>query len=182
MQRRIHLNLWLWLSYHVAPKKSLHNSFKCRFVSTNPRIWKIFHLHLTILQRMWEIISPNTFDNAVSEDYHCLRLLWSVIFSRSCVGSIVTKFNRRLHLFGLILKWCAWIFTTLIFFTDFITRIAIYVFTSNILTICVVTNFPFISLKTFLVVFNWFCNFINWFKGIIYFWSEQIDIFFVFFN
>ena len=85
-------------------------------------------------------------------------LLWSAIFPCSSVGAIVTKFYRRLHLFGFLLKWCKWIITTLIFFTDFFSRITIYVCTYNILTICVVTSCPFISLKTFFVVFNWFCS------------------------
>ena len=127
-------------------------------------------MHLTIFQRMWEIISSTMFDNAVTQDYHFLCLLWSVIFPRGSVGSIVTKFYRRLYLYGLILNWCAWIITTLIFLTDFVSWIAIYVCTYNIITICVVNNCPFIRLKIFLAVFNWFCNFFNWFKWIIYFW------------
>ena len=91
------------------------------------------------------------FDKAISQDYHFLCLLWSVIFPRSCVGSIVTKFYWRLYLFGLILTWCTWIITTLISFTDFIGRITIYVCTYNILAICVITNWPFTSLEIFLL-------------------------------
>ena len=36
----------------------------------NPRTGKIFHMHLTIFQRMSEMISSNMFDNAVSQEYH----------------------------------------------------------------------------------------------------------------
>ena len=43
----------------------------------------------------------------------------------------------------------------------------------NIITICLVTNCPFISLKIFITVFYWFCNFFNWFKWIIYFWQSK---------
>ena len=78
--------------------------------------------------------------DAVAQDYHFLCLLWSVIFPRGSVGPIVTKFYRRLLLFGLILNWCTRIITTLIFFANFISRIAIYLCTYNMITICVVTN------------------------------------------
>ena len=69
----------------------------------------------------------------------------------------------------LVWSWCTWIVTTFIFFTDFISWITINVCSYNIITICVVINCPFISLKIFLAVFNWFCNFFYWFKWIIYF-------------
>ena len=82
----------------------------------------------------------------------------------------------------LVWSWCTWIVTTFIFFTDFISWIPINVCTYNIITICVVINCPFISLKIFLAVFNWFCNFFYWFKWIIYFCIEKINIFFAFFN
>ena len=146
----------------------------------NPGTGKIFHRHLRIFQRMWEIISSNMFYNAVTQDYRFLCLLWSVIFPRGSAGSIDTKFYRQLHLFGLILMHV--IVTTFIFFTDFISWIPINVCTYNIITICVVINCPFISLKIFLAVFNWFCNFFYWFKWIIYFCTEKINIFFAFFN
>ena len=108
----------------------------------NPRTGKIFHMHLAVFQRMREIISSNMFDNAVTQDYHYFCLLWSVIFPRRSIGSIVTKFYPRTLLFGLILNWCTRISTTLIFFTDFISRIIIYACTYNIITICVVWKFP----------------------------------------
>ena len=117
----------------------------------NPRTGKIFRMHLTIFQRMSEMISSNMFDNAVSQDYHFFYLLWRVIFPRSCVGAIVTKFYRRFHLFGLILKWYKSIITTLIFFTDFISQITIYVCTYNILTICVVINVLLSAWKPYLL-------------------------------
>ena len=82
----------------------------------NPHTGKMFHIHLTIFQRMWEIISSNMFDNAVSLDYHFLCLLWYVTFPPNCVGTIVTRFYQQLNLLGLILKSCTWIITTLIFF------------------------------------------------------------------
>ena len=149
----------------------------------NPHTGKTFHIHLTVFQRMWEIISSNMFDNAVSLDYHFLCLLWHVTFPRNCVGTIVTKFYQQLYLLGLILKSCTWIITTLISFTGFISRVTIYVCTCNIFNICVVTNCAFINLKIFFIVLNWFSNFFNWFKWIIFFhWTEEINIVFVFFN
>ena len=138
-------------------------------------------MHLTISQRMSEIISSNMFDNAVTQDHHFLCLLWSVIFPRGSVESSVTKYYRRLLLFGLILNWYWRIITTLVFFTHFDGRVAIYVCSYNIITICVATSCHFISLKIFISVFSWFCNFFNWFKWIVYIWTEQIDILFVFF-
>ena len=131
----------------------------------NPRTGIIVHMQLLIFQRIWEIISSNLFDNAVTQDYDFLCLLWIVIFSRSSVGLIVTKIYWRLLLFGLILKWCTWLITTLIFFTD--SRIVIYVCTYNVFTICVVISCPLVSLKIFITVFISFCNFFNCFKWII---------------
>ena len=99
-------------------------------------------MHLTVFHQMREIISSNMFNNAFTQDYHFFCLLCSVIFPRCSVGSIVTKFYRRLLLFGLILNRCTRIITALVFFTDFISRIIIYVCTCNIITICVVWKFP----------------------------------------
>ena len=91
------------------------------------------------------------------------------------------QLHRQLLLFGLILNSCIQAITTLIFFTNFISRIAIYVCTYNIIAICVVINCLFVSFKIFIDIFSWLCNLFNWFKWIIYFWSKQIDIFFAFF-
>ena len=115
---------------------------------------KTVYMYLTVFQRMWEIISSDRFDNGVTQDYDFPCLLWGLIFPRDSIGSIVTKFYRQLLLFGLILNWCTRTITTLILFTNFISRIAIYVCIYNIVTICVVANWPFVSFKVFITVFN----------------------------
>ena len=126
----------------------------------NPRTKKILYMYLTIFRRMWEIILSNMFDNAITKNYHFLCLLWSVIFLYFPPELMHT-------------------ITILIFFTTYIITFAIYVCAYNI-TICVLTNCPFISLEIFIVISNWLCNVDNWFKRIMYIWSDQIDICFHF--
>ena len=117
-------------------------------------IGKYLHMCLAVFQRIWEVISSNMFDNTLAHDYYFLRLLWNVIFPRGSVGSIVTKLYQRLLLFSLILSWCRWTITTLIFLTNFISQIAINVCTYNIITIFVFINCSFTSFKIFIAVFS----------------------------
>ena len=49
----------------------------------------------------------------------------------------------------------------------------------NIFTICVVTNCPFFSFELFSAFFDWFYNFYNWYRWITYFWTDQIEIWFL---
>ena len=105
----------------------------------------------------------------------CQSWLSLSLFALEC------QFHRQLPLFGLILNSCIQAITTLIFFTNVISQITIYICTYNIIAICVVINCLFISFKIFIAIFNWLCNFFDWFKWIIYFWSQQINIFFAFF-
>ena len=64
---------------------------------------KILHMHLAIFQRIWDIISYNMSENVITKDYHFLCLLWSVIFPRSTVESIVTKIFD--DCFSLVWSW-----------------------------------------------------------------------------
>ena len=79
--------------------------------------------------------------------------------------------------------FCSWIdvhelpqlcFSSLIFLFDD--------FAYNIFTICVVTNNSFTSFELFSAFFDWFCNFCNQQSWIIYFCTDQIDIFWGIFN
>ena len=83
-------------------------SFDVLLHTTNHQAGEILYLHLTIFQRMC----------TVNQGYHFLCLLWSFIFPRGSAESIFTTFY-----------W--WLL--LIVFTNFVSRIAIYVCTCNII-------------------------------------------------
>ena len=150
----IHINVWLRLSYHAVSKRYCFlcitlcisaglsqqcfvddhrcfllleliqqlilqfapygdvglpkRRFDVHFHTTNPRAGEILYLHLTIFQQMC----------TVNQGYHFLCLLWRFIFPRGSTGSIFTMFY-----------W--WLL--LILFTNFVSRIVIYVCTCNII-------------------------------------------------
>ena len=102
----------------VFPQKRFHLVLH----TFNPHTKKILHMHLTVFRWMWDIISSNIFDNADTKYYQFLCLLWSVIFRRGSVGSIVTEFLRRMLFFVLFMNWCTRAITTFVSFINFISR------------------------------------------------------------
>ena len=139
----------------------------------NPHTGKILHLHLTIYQQMWEIISFNLFDDAATKDCHFLCLLWSVIFLRGSVGSIVTKFFG--DFFYLFWSWInarqlsqLWFSLQILSFElQFMFALTILLSFAFLLTVLLTV----LKLHCY-YIFSWFCNFYNWIKWIIYFRAE----------
>ena len=144
----------------------------------NPCTGKILHMHLTIFQWMREFISYNMFGNAII-NYHFLCLLWSVIFRRGSSVSVVTEFLQQLLSFVLFLNWCMW--SQLIFFTNLISWLAIYICSYNSITIWVLTNCLFISFELFIAVL-YFISIIDLNESSTSGLIDQIDIFWSFFN
>ena len=149
---------WIIKMMWVFPKRR----FDVVLHAFNPRTGQILQMHLTIFERMGEIISSYMIENAIINNYHFLCLLWSVIFPRGSFGLIVTEFLWPLLFFGFFLNWCKRTITTLIFSTNFVSKLPF-------MFVLFCANCSFISLKIFIVDFNGFCNFHNWFKWIIYF-------------
>ena len=132
---------------------------------------------------MWEIISFNLFDDAATKDCHFLCLLWSVIFLRGSVGSIVTKFFG--DFFYLFWSWInarqlsqLWFSLQILSFElQFMFALTILLSFAFLLTVLLTV----LKLHCY-YIFSWFCNFYNWIKWIIYFMAEDIHIFFFFFR
>ena len=118
-------------------KSSIKDFFrKCDQIRRKLRIW--WHLLKKSLMEYFifcaldpvnvRFISSNMFDNAVTKDYHSLRLLWSFIFLHCSVELIVTELHRQ-FLFFVFFSWtdAQKLNTTLTFFTNFISWFAIYI-------------------------------------------------------
>ena len=113
----------------------------------------VLHMHYTVFEWIWETISSNMFNNAVTKDFHFLYLLWSIIFH-------AVALCRLLPVSSTIACLC--------FDSDLIQE--------NYHNF---DNCPCISFKILIAVFNWVFNFYDWFKKIIYFMADPINILYI---
>ena len=195
--------LFYWKCYFNNWFINLFRLFICWYIvctNMNYKVLWVFHkrrfdlaLHHTITP--WKFFSCTLqFSSECKKSYFliCLTMLQPRIitffvcsevssFHAVASGRFLPSFFDECFPLFFFLKWCTQTIASLAFFTNFFSQFVISVCSYNYITIFFVINCHFISFELLIAVFDWFHIFYNWFKWIIYIWTDQIDIFSAFF-